>query len=214
MYVFCVQGSMGEAMSRRIRGVFNAANFWAIVLYNVLSLNSLEFAKTVGRRLIFKGTKQSQHCFILSTLQRSHTVPFCLSLSWPSTNIWSHACFADKSFSPFFLSSVPIRISAVNAVCAVCHLLWCAAGEGERAAASPARGTRACDARGWCQGEGRIVRQEEKTRVFQASRCYRALYDSILGSDNSDRTRWDARQHLCCSLTGILAFAARRKMIF
>lgn len=51
----CVQGVMGEAMSRRIRGVFNAANFWAIVLYNVLSLNSLEFAKLVGRRLIFKG---------------------------------------------------------------------------------------------------------------------------------------------------------------
>lgn len=117
MYVFCVQGSMGEAMSRRIRGVFNAANFWAIVLYNVLSLNSLEFAKTVGRRLIFKGTKQSQHCFILSTLQRSHTVPFCLSLSWPSTNIWSHACFADKSFSLFFcllsLSGFPLSTLSV-----------------------------------------------------------------------------------------------------
>lgn len=49
---------MGEAMSRRIRGVFNAANFWAIVLYNVLSLNSLEFAKLVGRRMIFKGREQ------------------------------------------------------------------------------------------------------------------------------------------------------------
>lgn len=46
---------MGEAMSRRIRGLFNATNFWAIVLYNVLSLNSLEFAKLVARRLIFKG---------------------------------------------------------------------------------------------------------------------------------------------------------------
>lgn len=51
---------MGEAMSRRIRGVFNAANFWAIVLYNVLSLNSLEFAKLVGRRLIFKGRDQQR----------------------------------------------------------------------------------------------------------------------------------------------------------
>lgn len=49
---------MGEAMSRRIRGVFNAANFWAIILYNILSLNSLEFAKLVGRRLIFKGREQ------------------------------------------------------------------------------------------------------------------------------------------------------------
>lgn len=49
---------MGEAMSRRIRGVFNSANFWAIVLYNVLSLNSLDFAKLVGRRLIVRGKEQ------------------------------------------------------------------------------------------------------------------------------------------------------------
>lgn len=48
---------MGEAMSRRIRGVFNAANFWAIVLYNVLALNSLDFAKLVGGRLVVQGTK-------------------------------------------------------------------------------------------------------------------------------------------------------------
>ncbi|TNM98075.1 hypothetical protein fugu_014321 [Takifugu bimaculatus] len=52
---------MGGAMSCRVRGVFNAANFWAIVLYNVLSLNSLEFAKLAGGRLVLKG-------FPLSTL--------------------------------------------------------------------------------------------------------------------------------------------------
>lgn len=52
-----VQRMMGEAMSRRVRGVFNAANFWAIVLYNVLSLNSLEFAKLVGGRLVLKGNE-------------------------------------------------------------------------------------------------------------------------------------------------------------
>ena len=46
---------MSEAMSRRIRGVFNAANFWAIILYNILALNSLEFAKLVGKRLIYEG---------------------------------------------------------------------------------------------------------------------------------------------------------------
>lgn len=56
------QVAMGEAMSRRIRGVFNAANFWAIVLYNVLSLNSLDFAKLVGRRLIFRGRKRYRFC--------------------------------------------------------------------------------------------------------------------------------------------------------
>lgn len=42
-------------MSRRIRGVFNAANYWAIVLYNILALNNLDFAKLVARRLIVKG---------------------------------------------------------------------------------------------------------------------------------------------------------------
>lgn len=52
-----VQRMMGGAMSRRVRGVFNAANFWAIVLYNVLSLNSLEFAKLVGGRLVLKGNE-------------------------------------------------------------------------------------------------------------------------------------------------------------
>lgn len=46
---------MSEAMSRRIRGLFNAVNFWQIILYNVLSLNSLEFAKLVAKRLLFKG---------------------------------------------------------------------------------------------------------------------------------------------------------------
>lgn len=55
------QRVMGEAMSRRVRGVFNAANFWAIVLYNVLSLNSLEFAKLVGGRLVLKG-KRPRRC--------------------------------------------------------------------------------------------------------------------------------------------------------
>lgn len=46
---------MSEAMSRRIRGLFNAVNFWQIILYNVLALNSLDFAKLVAKRLLFKG---------------------------------------------------------------------------------------------------------------------------------------------------------------
>ncbi len=46
---------MSEAMSRRIRGVFNAVNFWQIVLYNVLALNSLDFAQLVAKRLLHKG---------------------------------------------------------------------------------------------------------------------------------------------------------------
>lgn len=69
--VFCFQGAMGESMSRRIRGVFNAANFWAIVLYNVLSLNSLEFAKMVGRRLIFKG--EERHILVVQFVSQLHS---------------------------------------------------------------------------------------------------------------------------------------------
>ncbi|XP_018597212.2 protein-cysteine N-palmitoyltransferase HHAT-like protein [Scleropages formosus] len=56
-----IEGVMSESMSRRIRGVFNAANFWAIILYNVLALNSLEFARLVATRLTVRG-------FPLSTL--------------------------------------------------------------------------------------------------------------------------------------------------
>ncbi|KAJ8011461.1 hypothetical protein DPEC_G00058450 [Dallia pectoralis] len=50
-----IENAMGEAMSRRIRGVFGALNFWTIILYNVLALNSVEFAKLVGKRLLFQG---------------------------------------------------------------------------------------------------------------------------------------------------------------
>lgn len=46
---------MSAAMSRRIRAVFGAANFWAIVLYNILALNSLEFALLVTKRLLLTG---------------------------------------------------------------------------------------------------------------------------------------------------------------
>lgn len=49
------QAKMSEAMSRRIRAVFGAANFWAIVLYNILALNSLEFALLVTKRLLLTG---------------------------------------------------------------------------------------------------------------------------------------------------------------
>ncbi|XP_054621649.1 hedgehog acyltransferase like, b [Dunckerocampus dactyliophorus] len=47
--------AMSEATSRRIRAVFNIFNFWSIVLYNTLALNSLDFAKLVAKRLLLKG---------------------------------------------------------------------------------------------------------------------------------------------------------------
>lgn len=46
---------MSEATSRRIRAIFNVFNFWSIVLYNILFLNSLDFAKLVAKRLFLKG---------------------------------------------------------------------------------------------------------------------------------------------------------------
>nr|XP_056713188.1 protein-cysteine N-palmitoyltransferase HHAT-like protein [Euleptes europaea] len=56
-----IEAKMPEAMSRRIRGFFGAANFWAIVLYNILALNSLDFALVVTQRILLTG-------FPLSTL--------------------------------------------------------------------------------------------------------------------------------------------------
>uniref|UniRef100_A0A7M4E250 Hedgehog acyltransferase like n=1 Tax=Crocodylus porosus TaxID=8502 RepID=A0A7M4E250_CROPO len=50
-----MEASMPEAMSRRIRGIFGAANFWAIILYNILALNSLDFALLVAKRIILTG---------------------------------------------------------------------------------------------------------------------------------------------------------------
>ncbi|XP_071341230.1 hedgehog acyltransferase like, b isoform X1 [Trachinotus anak] len=47
--------AMSEAMSRRVRAIFNTFNFWSIVLYNILALNSLDFAKLVTKRLLLKG---------------------------------------------------------------------------------------------------------------------------------------------------------------
>lgn len=42
-------------MSRRIRAFFGAINFWAIIMYNLVSLNSLEFTELVARRLLLTG---------------------------------------------------------------------------------------------------------------------------------------------------------------
>ncbi|TRZ00390.1 hypothetical protein DNTS_013054 [Danionella cerebrum] len=50
-----IEMAISDSMSRRIRAVFNTFNFWMIVLYNVLALNSLEFAKLVAKRLLLKG---------------------------------------------------------------------------------------------------------------------------------------------------------------
>ncbi|XP_063780421.1 protein-cysteine N-palmitoyltransferase HHAT-like protein [Pseudophryne corroboree] len=50
-----LEAKLPESMSRRIRGGFGAANFWAIILYNILALNSLEFALLVAKRILITG---------------------------------------------------------------------------------------------------------------------------------------------------------------
>uniref|UniRef100_A0A671RIJ5 Protein-cysteine N-palmitoyltransferase HHAT-like protein n=1 Tax=Sinocyclocheilus anshuiensis TaxID=1608454 RepID=A0A671RIJ5_9TELE len=53
--LWIMTNTFSKSMSRRIRAVFNTFNFWKIVLYNVLVLNSLEFANLVAKRLLLKG---------------------------------------------------------------------------------------------------------------------------------------------------------------
>ncbi|XP_036886474.1 protein-cysteine N-palmitoyltransferase HHAT-like protein isoform X3 [Sturnira hondurensis] len=54
-----IEASLSEQMSRRVRAVFGAMNFWAIILYNLVSLNSLEFTELVARRLLLTGFPQT-----------------------------------------------------------------------------------------------------------------------------------------------------------
>uniref|UniRef100_F6VVX3 Hedgehog acyltransferase like n=1 Tax=Monodelphis domestica TaxID=13616 RepID=F6VVX3_MONDO len=54
-----VESSMSKQMSRRTRALFGAANFWCIIIYNLMSLNSLKFMELVIRRLLFTGFPQS-----------------------------------------------------------------------------------------------------------------------------------------------------------
>ncbi|XP_021503109.1 protein-cysteine N-palmitoyltransferase HHAT-like protein isoform X2 [Meriones unguiculatus] len=54
-----MEARLSEQMSRRVRALFGAVNFWAIVMYNLVSLNSLEFTELVARRLILTGFPQT-----------------------------------------------------------------------------------------------------------------------------------------------------------
>lgn len=72
---------MSESMSRRIRAVFNTFNFWSIVLYNILFLNSLDFATLVAKRLLLKGKcvwlnnrLTYSHCFLKDSVANTSIV--------------------------------------------------------------------------------------------------------------------------------------------
>eukprot|EP00071_Canis_lupus_P030680 XP_022264237.1 protein-cysteine N-palmitoyltransferase HHAT-like protein isoform X7 [Canis lupus familiaris] len=54
-----IEASLSEQMSRRVRALFGAMNFWAIIMYNLVSLNSLEFTELVARRLLLTGFPQT-----------------------------------------------------------------------------------------------------------------------------------------------------------
>lgn len=65
-------------MSRRVRALCGAVNFWAIIMYNLVSLNSLEFTELVARRLILTGKGQSermQHVPNLTGRTRTSDLP-------------------------------------------------------------------------------------------------------------------------------------------
>jgi len=59
MFSWTGQASLSEQMSRRVRALFGAMNFWAIIMYNLVSLNSLEFTELVARRLLLTGFPQT-----------------------------------------------------------------------------------------------------------------------------------------------------------
>nr|XP_028699835.1 protein-cysteine N-palmitoyltransferase HHAT-like protein isoform X1 [Macaca mulatta] len=54
-----IEASLSVQMSRRVRALFGAMNFWAIIMYNLVSLNSLEFTQLVARRLLLTGFPQT-----------------------------------------------------------------------------------------------------------------------------------------------------------
>ncbi|XP_067610001.1 protein-cysteine N-palmitoyltransferase HHAT-like protein isoform X2 [Pseudorca crassidens] len=54
-----IEASLSEQMSRRVRAIFGAMNFWAIIMYNLVSLNSFEFTELVAKRLLLTGFPQT-----------------------------------------------------------------------------------------------------------------------------------------------------------
>ncbi|XP_012885687.1 PREDICTED: protein-cysteine N-palmitoyltransferase HHAT-like protein [Dipodomys ordii] len=62
-----IEGSLSEQMSRRVRGLFGAINYWAIIMYNLVSLNSLAFTELVAQRLLLTGFPQTTLAILFVT---------------------------------------------------------------------------------------------------------------------------------------------------
>lgn len=75
-----LQMEMSEATSRRIRAIFNTFNFWCIVLFNSVALNSLDFAKLVAKRLLLKGEFHFCPIKFTSTMSECSSLPRQASL--------------------------------------------------------------------------------------------------------------------------------------
>lgn len=131
------QASLSEQMSRRVRALFGAMNFWAIIMYNLVSLNSLEFTELVARRLLLTGERlhsgdpgmcQTPSSLLGPTEGSPGPTPATgdpvgkprywrrragvVLLLWASITPSSH------------------RVPPDHPGCAVCDLLWCPTGEG------------------------------------------------------------------------------------
>ncbi|XP_048650869.1 protein-cysteine N-palmitoyltransferase HHAT-like protein isoform X1 [Marmota marmota marmota] len=62
-----VEARLSEQMSRRVRALCGAINFWAIIMYNLVSLNSFEFTELVARRLLLTGFPQTTLAILFVT---------------------------------------------------------------------------------------------------------------------------------------------------
>ncbi|KAB0390715.1 hypothetical protein E2I00_006710 [Balaenoptera physalus] len=54
-------------MSRRVSAIFGAMNFWAIIMYNLVSLSSLEFTELVAQCLLLTGFPQTTLAILFVT---------------------------------------------------------------------------------------------------------------------------------------------------
>ena len=62
-----IEASLWEQMSRSVSTIFGAMNFWAIIMYNLVSLSSLEFTELVAQCLLLTGFPQTTLAILFVT---------------------------------------------------------------------------------------------------------------------------------------------------
>ena len=150
MFSWTKQTSLSEQMSRRVRAIFGAMNFWAIIMYNLVSLNSPEFTDLVAQRLLLSGEGQwiqnvpCIHFENRDLLKCPHPTIIPQGPNREGTIKWgekSHGGEGALLLGPMTCS--PPRVPPDHAGHPVCHLLWCPTGEGARANPGSGGGTEA-----------------------------------------------------------------------